>query len=245
MAGPSETAIPSPLSHVLASKEVTPGLLWACSEDFTAYKALIAAYPHAIDFGLGHVGDILGFAVERADTAFIYAMLHEPGWNIDPNKSEAWHQHILEYAAESGRNDAAALRCLLIDCADIVIPLRMKGTHAIKAAIRGRRMDCLRLLLDHAPEGRKEVVDGWPLRDGLHSWEITRLTELGWNVPNLHYAVKMGAEEAVRILLEAGADPNIKDGMGNRVDVSMFVEDKKGQGSTKEDMMQTTRCCFM
>ncbi|KAJ6612383.1 hypothetical protein B0H10DRAFT_1952385 [Mycena sp. CBHHK59/15] len=92
--------------------------------------------------------------------------------------------------------------------------VRLKGMNAIKAAIRANQTDKLKALLDNAPEGAAAIVDCQPLPDGLNPWDISNLEEKGWDVRNLHFAVVQENEEAVQILLKAGANPDIKDASG-------------------------------
>ncbi|KAJ7686959.1 hypothetical protein B0H17DRAFT_1136623 [Mycena rosella] len=202
------------LSHLLqlppaSQHDVTSPLLVACADDLECYKALVAVHPHALAFDLGHAGDIFACAVLRGDLAFVRHAAKEPAWNIDPNVSRWFGRPVLEAAAEAC--DARVLCCLFTECGAV-----LRGTDAVKAAIRGRRPENLRCLLDHASEGRAAVVDGWPLDDDpeLDPERVIWRKRAGWDVPHLHYAVSIGDDEAVRILLEAGADPELRDECG-------------------------------
>ncbi|KAJ7473504.1 hypothetical protein FB451DRAFT_1249400 [Mycena latifolia] len=180
----------------------------ACAAHLECYKALVAAHPHALAFELGHTGDVFGAAVFRGDIEFMRHAANEPSWKIDPNTSEVLHRPVLHVAAEHA--DVHVLRCLLTECGEV----RVRGTDAIKAAIRKGRLDNLRCLLEHAPEGGKAVVDGWPLNQDLDPWKISSRKDAGWDMLNLHYAASVGNDEAIRILLDAGADPDLRDEHG-------------------------------
>ncbi|KAJ7106696.1 hypothetical protein C8R44DRAFT_805694 [Mycena epipterygia] len=193
---------PLALAYLLQSpssqEDVTPPLLQCCAPNLECYKVLVAAHPHALAFGLGHTGDVFGLAVMRGDLDFMRYAANEASWNIDPNASELFHRPVIQMAAEFFQ--VHVLRCLLTECGVV----RVGGTYAIKAAIRGGRLENLRCLLEHAPEGTKAVVDGWPsdFNPTMNGWQDKR-----WGVPNLQYAVALGKAEAVSILLSAGADP--------------------------------------
>ncbi|KAJ7743907.1 hypothetical protein DFH07DRAFT_835108, partial [Mycena maculata] len=213
---------PLVLSHLLQmppSSDVEQGLLLACALHIECYKALIALHPHALAYGLGHTGDVFGLAVCRGDLEFMRYAANEPSWNIDPNTSEVLHRPTLEWAA--GNVDPSVVRCLLTECG----PVRVRGTNVIKAALTRGRSDILECVLEHAQEGAKAVVDGWPLSEELDSWEAERRSAAGWDVPNLHYAATLGKHEAVRMLLEAGADPNLEDGRGRKFSDILPMDD--------------------
>nr|GAT47488.1 predicted protein [Mycena chlorophos] len=216
---------------VTSADVVTPALLLSCVDSFSAYHDLITAHPDALAYGLGHTGDVLGWAVIRGDCEFIRRMLHEPGWDIDPNTCEAFHRPVIEYAAANAKEEV--LRCLLVECADIVRPVRLRGTNAVRAAIGQRKNENLKFLLEYATEGRNDrlVVDGWPLKKGLQGWEMEELQGKGWNVPNLHFAVGKGNMEAVKILLQAGADASVEDLKGQTVDVSEILRELQLEGN--------------
>ncbi|KAF7304453.1 ANK-REP-REGION domain-containing protein [Mycena chlorophos] len=222
------TAVPP---NPTSADVVTPALLHSCVDSFPAYHDLITAHPHALAYGLGHTGDVLGWAVIRGDCEFIRRMLHEPGWDIDPNTCEAFHRPVIEYAAAHAKEDV--LRCLLVECADIVHPVRLRGTNAVRAAIGQRKNENLKLLLEYATEGRNDrlVVNGWPLRKGLQGWEMEELESKGWDVPNLHFAVREGNMHAVKTLLQAGADASVEDLKGQTVDVSEILRELRLEGN--------------
>ncbi|KAF7342340.1 ANK-REP-REGION domain-containing protein [Mycena venus] len=203
-----------------SKEDVTPQLLRCYVKHIECYKALVAAHPHALAFGFGHMGDVFGVAVLTRHLDFMcsYAA-NAPSWNIDLNKSEVCHRPVLEWTAEYG--ETRVLRCLLIECGRGEL-LRVRGTDAIRAAIRGRNMDNLRCLLDHSPEGPRAVVDGWPLKEGEYPWQLDKRRKDGWDVPNLHYAAAVGISEAVHILLDAGADPDLLDGNGRKADIATY-----------------------
>ncbi|KAK7042046.1 ANK-REP-region domain-containing protein [Favolaschia claudopus] len=222
---------PLALSYLLrrspSKEDVTPGLLRACSQHIECYKALIEIHPHALQFGLGHVGDIFGGAALDGNLEFMRYMANEKSWNIDINESEIFHRPTLQYLAEYGKIEV--LRCMLTECAPE--RLRVRETDAIRAAIRGRNMDNLRCLLEHAPEGTKAVVDGWPVKESKYEFEVKERRERGWDVPNLHYAANVGNTEAIQILLDAGADVGLRDGEGKTAKIGTLVRNRKAVGS--------------
>ncbi|KAJ6481504.1 ankyrin repeat-containing domain protein [Mycena vitilis] len=215
---------PRALSYLLqlspSKDDVTPSLLQCCAKHIECHKVLIAAYPHALAFGFGHTAsDVFAYAVLNEDLNFIRYIANEQSVNIDLNQSTVLHRPALEWAAHS--SGTRVLRCLLTECA--AGALRVQGTDAIRVTIKYKNSDNLRCLLDHAPEGRRAVVDGWPLKEDEYPWELERRREMGWDVPHLHYAVTVGNQDAVRILLEAGADPNLLDGSGRKADIGKLV----------------------
>ncbi|KAJ7506177.1 hypothetical protein B0H11DRAFT_1904073 [Mycena galericulata] len=195
---------PLALSHLLqlppASRDdVTPQILNACALHIECYRALVTVHPHALAYELGHTGDVFGAAVFRGDREFMRVAANEPAWKIDPNACEVFHRPVLLVATNC---DERVLRCLLTECGEV----RVRGTDAVRAAIKKCRMDNLRCLLEHAQEGTKAVAE--------------KRKEQGWDVPNLHYAAALGNVDAMRILLEAGADPDLEDGSGRKADIS-------------------------
>ncbi|KAJ7875578.1 ankyrin repeat-containing domain protein [Mycena olivaceomarginata] len=205
-----------------SKEDVTPPLLVGCSDHIECYKVLVAAHPHTLSFGLGHTGDVFGAAVLRGDLEFMRYAANESSWNIDISASEVFHRPALQYAAEYSQT--RVLRCLLVDCGQGRV--RVGGADVIRAAIRGKNMDNLRCLLEHSPEGTKAVVDGWPLKLDEYPWELERRKEFGWDVPNLHYAVAQGNAEAVRILLDAGANADLLDEDGRKADIDIAAAPK-------------------
>ncbi|KAJ7323886.1 hypothetical protein DFH08DRAFT_941373 [Mycena albidolilacea] len=191
-----------------SKEDVTPPLLVGCSDHIECYKALVAAHPHTLSFGLGHTGDVFGAAVLRGDLEFMRYAANESSWNIDISASEVFHRPALQYAAEYSQT--RVLRFLLVECG--------QG--------RGKNMDNLRCLLEHSPEGTKAVVDGWPLKLDEYPWELEHRKEFGWDVPNLHYAVAQGNAEAVRILLDAGANADLLDETGRKADIGIAAAPK-------------------
>lgn len=202
-----------------SKQDVTPALLASCADHIECYTALVTAHPHALEFEIGHAGSVFALAVVRGDLEFMCYATNQPSWNIDLNTSHFFYRPVLQYSAEY--SETRILRFLLTECAHG--KLRIQGTDAIRAAIRGNRLDNLRCLLEHAPEGRKLVVDGWPVKQDESPWELEHRQKEGWDVPNLHYAAAKGNGEAVRILLDAGADPELLDGKGRKANIRKWT----------------------
>ncbi|KAJ7628839.1 ankyrin repeat-containing domain protein [Roridomyces roridus] len=237
---------PVALLHLLrmpcaSPSDVDPPLLRTCanSEHLECFKALISVHPHALSFGFGHMGDIFGCAVLYGDLDFMRYAANEPAWKMDPNTADTMHRLPIEWAASA--SDVKVLRCLMTECGEV----RVRGTNAIKEALTRGRSDILECVLEHAPEGARAVVDGWPLDEDLPCWELERRRERGWDAPNLHYAATLKKRWAVRILLEAGADPNLEDGQGRKAgdilpmdDILSEIRAKRKSSRSCSDLIQ-------
>ncbi|KAJ7676838.1 hypothetical protein DFH06DRAFT_1317448 [Mycena polygramma] len=216
-----------------------PSLLRCCASHIECYKVLIAAHPHALAFGFGHMAsDIFAYAVLTEDFDLMRYIANEPSLDIDLNQSEVYHRPALEWAAQ--RRSTRLLRCLLTECAPGA--LRVQGTDAIRGAIKGNNSDNLRCLLDHAPEGRKAVADGWPLKEDEYAHQLERRREMCWDVPHLHYAVTVGNQDAVRILLDAGADHDLLDGSGRKAEFGKLICPTLLRGKKSDKFL---RCIIM
>jgi hypothetical protein len=63
-----------------------------------------------------------------------------------------------------------------------------------------------------------------------YPWEPDSRREPSWDVPNLHYAAAVNSLEAVRILLDGGADPDLLDGCGRKAAVGRLAFHRSSGG---------------
>jgi uncharacterized protein len=185
----------------------TTALHWAVHEmDLARVTQLIAAGANANatnDYGVTPLAE----AAVTADPAIIRALL-KAGANVEGRNPEG--QTALMVVARTGRIEAADL--LLRRGADVNAAEAWRGQTALMWAALEGQADMVRLLARHGAKlDARSKVNDW-------ARQVTAERRGQWRpiggLTALLFAARQGELDAVRALVEAGADPNLPDPEG-------------------------------
>lgn len=163
-------------------------------------------------------------AVERGQRERVETLLAE---GVNPNRAgDVWGRRALIRAVERG--DVELVRLLLDAGADP--GLKGEGTTPLVLAALAGHARIAELLLRAGADPDRKAADGntpliaaalmghagvvralLPYKPDFTSWNSAGLTRLGLRTTAVGIAAHMGHEEVLRLLLEAGADPNHPD----------------------------------
>ncbi|KAG5634703.1 hypothetical protein H0H81_001050 [Sphagnurus paluster] len=161
-----------------------------------------------INDNLGHMGDLLFLSVRHLPV-LEWALNH----GADPNRSRSGMRTALDSAVMCGSADA--VRLLLQHGA------RLHNTNALKVAAYYGQTSMIELLLE-AGADVNEVPD---YKEMLRAERVDGLGTA------LHEAANGGQREAAVLLLQRGADPNIKDSLGKS---ALDIARQKGHAAVAE-----------
>ncbi|KAI0394670.1 ankyrin repeat-containing protein [Xylariaceae sp. FL0594] len=156
---------------------------------------------HGLDLNSNHsefVGDALGLAAYHGDVDLARLLLGRGG--ADPDSTWGYQEHEAGVWAVVGPNKSLDILRLMLEHG-----WTQKGSTAHIAAAETGDMQALKLLVEAENAAEMECADPW--------WPIP---SEGKGEPGtaLYRAALNGQEEAVRYLLEKGADPSYKDAKG-------------------------------
>ncbi len=162
-------------------------------------------------------------AVKTGDRELM-ALLMKAGAPV--NASNGKGGTVLMYAMLSG--DPAVARTVL-DAGAEIGPVTTTGWDALMIATAKNFADLAQLLLAHGADANRQDIYGWtPLMRAAHEGyeqtlgvllavrglDLALVDERGRTA--LHHAAFSGRADVVRSLLDAGADPQVRDGDGRR-----------------------------
>ncbi len=192
--------------------------------DGDAARALLDGNLQLAEEIKGRAREMLCDAVMHGNVAALALMI-----DLDFELSEPGKRSPLHDAAFHGRIEMA--RMLLDAGADTKMRESTYAAPPLGFALHAGQKDMIALLDDYpmdvfgaAARGKLDqlqaYLDETPNIHGMRFSEIRppegRPTEMDWMTP-LAYAVGAGREEAVKVLLEHGADPKVSDGAGKTI----------------------------